>query len=68
MDVLNLNPWMKTYCLNNNNHLLKSIENPSNYKTKSCIKQKYLSSKKDAQLLIYFYNYNSIKKKFSYLK
>ncbi len=64
MDVLNLNPWMKTYCFNSNKHLLKSIENPSynksKSKSKSSNKQKYLSSKKDAHLLIYFYN-NSIK-------
>ena len=60
MDVLNLNPWIKTYCFNSNNHLLKSIENPPNYKLKCNNKQRYLSSKKDAHLLIYFYN-NSIK-------
>ena len=60
MDVLNLNPWIKTYCFNSNNHLLKSIENPPNYKSKCNNKQRYLSSKKDAYLLIYFYN-NSIK-------
>ena len=59
MDVLKLDSWMEKYCLNNN-YLLKPIDNPPNYKSKYNNKQKYLSSKKDAHLLIYFYN-NSIK-------
>ncbi len=66
MDNLNINPWMKKYCINSNNYLLKLIENLYNYNSETSKTQKYLSSVKDAQLLIYFYN-NSIKK-FSYLK
>lgn len=56
MDNLNINPWMKKYCINSNNYLLKLIENLYNYNSETSKTQKYLSSVKDAQLLIYFYN------------
>ena len=67
MDNLNINPWMKKYCINSNNHLLKLIENLYNYNSKSIKTQKYLSSVKDAQLLIYFYNNSENRNNIKYI-
>ena len=67
MDSLNINPWLKSYCYNNDKKpLLFSIEKPiANKKIVSTSNKnpnKYISYKKEGELLYYFYK-NSLKYK-----
>ena len=62
MDGLNINPWLKSYCYNNDRKpLLFSIEKQS-IETQTTNSNSYISSikyksyKKDGELLLYFYN------------
>ena len=67
MDGLNINPWINSYCsLNNRQFLLYPIDKPIISKKKISTPNKnpnkYISYKKEGELLYYFYK-NSLKYK-----